>query len=145
MKFLILNGPNLGLLGRREPTIYGDETLSDIMRRVISYAAGKGVSITAVQSDLEGELVAEIGAAMGSYDGIIINPAAYTHTSVALRDALAAVGLPVVEVHLSNTAKRESFRHISLTAPVCVGQIMGFGGLGYLLAVDALVAHCGNK
>ena len=103
------------------------------------YATAKGVQITAFQSDEEADLVTTIGAARGQYDGIIINPAAYTHTSVALRDAIAACGVPTVEVHLSNTHKREAFRHVSLTAPVCVGQIMGFGGKGYLLAVDALI------
>ena len=105
-----------------------------------AYAAEKGVQITAFQSDSEADLVQTLGAARGQYVGIIINPAAYTHTSVALRDAIAACGVPTVEVHLSNTHKRESFRQVSLTAPVCVGQIMGFGGKGYLLAIDALIA-----
>jgi 3-dehydroquinate dehydratase-2 len=139
MKILLLNGPNLKLLGTREPAIYGSETLDQIVTSVHAYAAVKGVQMTAFQSDSEAELVQTIGAARGQYDGIIINPAAYTHTSVALRDAIAACGVPTVEVHLSNTHKREAFRHMSLTAPVCVGQIMGFGGKGYLLAVDALI------
>lgn len=139
MKILLVNGPNLKLLGTREPSIYGSETLEQIVTSAHAYAAAKGVQLTAFQSDSEAELVQAIGAARGHYDGIIINPAAYTHTSVALRDAIAASGVPTVEVHLSNTHKREAFRHISLTAPVCVGQIMGFGGKGYLLAVDALV------
>ena len=139
MKILLVNGPNLKLLGTREPTIYGSETLAQIVKKVCDYAASKGVQITAFQSDSEAELVAAIGAARGQYDGIIINPAAYTHTSVGLRDAISACGLPTVEVHLSNTHKRETFRHVSLTAPVCVGQIMGFGSKGYLLAVDALI------
>lgn len=141
MKILLVNGPNLKLLGTREPGIYGNETLLDIVDRVTAHARGKGAEVTAFQSDVEGALVEVIGAARGAYDGIIINPAAYTHTSVAVRDAISACGLPVVEVHLSNTHKRESFRHASLTAPVCVGQIMGFGGYGYVMAVDALL-HC---
>ena len=141
MNILMVNGPNLKLLGTREPTIYGAETLERIICRVVAYGAEKGVLVSAFQSDVEGELVAAIGAARGVYDGIVINPGAYTHTSVALRDAISACGVPTVEVHLSNTHKRESFRHASLTAPVCVGQIMGFGGFGYVLAVDALLNH----
>lgn len=139
MKILLMNGPNLKLLGTREPAIYGRETLADIVERVTAHAAAKGVAVESFQSDVEGELVAAIGAARGAFDGILINPAAYTHTSVALRDALAACGLPAVEVHLSNTHTRESFRHTSLTAAVCVGQVMGFGGNGYLIALDGLL------
>jgi 3-dehydroquinate dehydratase II len=141
MNVLLVNGPNLKLLGTREPTIYGSETLDQIVKSVCDYAAAKGVQVTALQSDDEAVLVSAIGAARGVYEGIIINPAAYTHTSVALRDAISACGVPTVEVHLSNTHKRESFRHSSLTAPVCVGQIMGFGSKGYLLAIDALVGE----
>lgn len=143
MKILLVNGPNLKLLGTREPGIYGSETLADIVSRVSCYARTRGVEVTAFQNDSEGALVEMIGSARGVYDGIVANPAAYTHTSVAVRDAIAACGVPVVEVHLSNTHKRESFRHASLTAPVCVGQIMGFGGYGYVLAVDALLNHLG--
>lgn len=139
MKILLVNGPNLKALGTREPAIYGHETLDQIVLRVKAAAAAKGVALDAVQSDIEGELVAVINAARGVYDGIVINPAAYTHTSVALRDAIAASGVTTVEVHLSNTHKREGFRHASLTAPVCVGQVMGFGGAGYLLALDGLL------
>lgn len=138
MNILVLNGPNLALLGTREPTIYGKETLEEILTSLSEYAKEKGDTISAFQSDIEGELVHAIGAARGVYDGIIINPAAYTHTSIALRDALSAVELPAVEVHLSNVHQRESFRHISFTAPACIGQIMGFGGFGYRLALDAL-------
>lgn len=141
MKILLVNGPNLKLLGTREPGIYGTETLAEIVSRAAAHAKSKGAEAAAFQSDSEGALVEAVGAARGAYDGIVINPAAYTHTSVALRDAIAACGLPVVEVHLSNTHKREAFRHASLTAPVCVGQIMGFGGFGYVLAVDALINH----
>ncbi|MDD4016602.1 MAG: type II 3-dehydroquinate dehydratase [Kiritimatiellae bacterium] len=141
MNILVVNGPNLRLLGTREPAIYGDETLADIMRHLTAYASERGVRIEAFQSDIEGELVDEIGAAWGSYDGIIINPAAYTHTSVAIRDAIKACRLPTVEVHLSNTHTREVFRHTSLTVPVCIGQVMGFGGHGYVLALDGLLRH----
>lgn len=138
MKILVVNGPNLNLLGSREPAIYGSETLDGILARVRQHAAARGISVEAIQSNIEGELVSVVGAAGNIYDGIVINPAAYTHTSVALRDALGACGLPAVEVHLSNTHRREAFRHASLTAGVCVGQIMGFGGDGYLMALDAL-------
>ncbi len=141
MKILMLNGPNLGLLGRREPDLYGKQTLEEIVRSVVEHGRKRGASLEAFQSDHEGELVARIGAAMGHCDGIIINPAAYTHTSIAIRDAIAATGLPAVEVHLSNVYRRETFRQTSLTAPVCIGQIAGFGGFGYLLAVDALIQH----
>ena len=141
MMILVLNGPNLRLLGTREPTIYGRETLDSILARLSSFAADKGVRVEAFQSDVEGELVAAIGAARGVFDGIVINPAAYTHTSVALRDAIAASGLPTVEVHLSNTHKREAFRHESRTASVCLGQVMGFGGTGYILALEGLLQH----
>lgn len=145
MKILVVNGPNLKLLGTREPSIYGRETLDGILQRLTAYASGKGVRVEALQSDDEGTLVTAIGAARGVYDGIVINPAAYTHTSVALRDALAACGVPAVEVHLSNTHKRETFRHESLTVPVCVGQVMGFGGGGYLLALDGLIQYLGAQ
>jgi len=139
MKVLIVNGPNLNLLGSREPGIYGSETLADIYAMLEQHAQELGVEINHFQSNDEGELVRVVGSSVqADYDGIIINPAAFTHSSVALRDAIAACGLPVVEVHISNTHKRENFRHISLTAPVCIGQIMGFGGHGYLLALEAL-------
>ncbi len=144
MKILVVNGPNLGLLGKREPEIYGSETLAEIISRLRGYAADRA-EIQDFQSDIEGEIVHAIGSAMNVFDGIIINPAAYTHTSVAVRDAIAGCGLPTVEVHLSNVHKRESFRHESLTAPVCVGQIMGFGSNGYQLALDALLAHLNNR
>lgn len=145
MKFLVLNGPNLGLLGTREPGIYGAMTLADMMKRLEAHGREKGVEIDWYQSDIEGELVARIGASQGRYDGIIMNPAAYTHTSVALRDAIQAVALPCVEVHLSNIHARESFRHTSLTAAVCVGQILGFGPMSYLLGLDALLGHLKQK
>lgn len=139
MKILVVNGPNLNLLGTREPDVYGGETLADIGKAVSDAAASMGVALDTFQSNEEGVLVTKIGESAGVYDGLIINPAAYTHTSVALRDAIKACGVPCVEVHLSNTHAREEFRHKSLTAPVCVGQIMGFGGAGYVLALQGLV------
>ncbi len=141
MKLLVINGPNLRLLGTREPTIYGHFTLADAEALAVATAEKLGATAECYQSDIEGELVAKIGAARGVYDGIVINPAAYTHTSVALRDAIAACELPTVEVHISNTHKREAFRHVSYTAPVCIAQLMGFGLQGYALAVEGLVEH----
>ena len=139
MKILLMNGPNLKLLGTREPSIYGHETLEQIVARVKAAAAAKGVTLDAVQSDIEGELVSAIGKARGVYDGILINPAAYTHTSVAIRDAVAAVAVPTIEVHLSNIYKREEFRHQSLIAPAAVGQVSGFGVQSYLLGLEAAI------
>lgn len=141
MKLLLLNGPNLRLLGTREPDIYGRFTLADAEALARETAERLGATLDCFQSDVEGELVAKIGAARGVYDGLVINPAAYTHTSVALRDAIAASELPAVELHISNTHKREAFRHVSYTAPVCVAQLMGFGLTGYALAVEGLVAY----
>ncbi len=136
---LVLHGPNLNLLGTREVAVYGHTRLEEINRALEARAEAHGVRMEIVQSNHEGELIDAIHRARDWAHGIIINPAAYTHTSVALRDALAAVGLPAVEVHLSNVHAREPFRHRSLTAPVVWGQIVGFGPLGYLLALDALV------
>ena len=141
MKILVLNGPNLQLLGSREPDVYGVLTLDDIVALVRLRARDLDVEIDTFQSNSEGDLVSRIGEAAGVYDGLLINPAAYTHTSVAIRDAIAGVGVPAVEVHLSNTHQREEFRHQSLSAPVCVGQIMGFGATGYVLGLEGLVAH----
>jgi len=140
-RILVLNGPNLGRLGRREPAVYGTATLKDAEKRVRQAAKARGVKVDAFQSDIEGELVARIGGSEGKYDGIIFNPGAYTHTSVALRDALQSVRVPCVEVHLSNTAAREGFRHFSYTAQACIGQIIGFGISGYELALNALVEY----
>jgi len=120
-KILLLNGPNLGRLGRREPALYGTDTLDAIVRRLQARAAALGARLEAFQSDVEGELVSKIGASEGVYDGIVFNPGAYTHTSVALRDALQSVTTPCVEVHMSNTAAREDFRKTSLTAAACRG------------------------
>ncbi len=139
MNVLVINGPNLGLLGTRQPDVYGAQTLDEMMEALRAHAGSKGVELECFQSDIEGEIVARIGSSRGTFDAIIINPAAYTHTSVAIRDAISGVDLPCVEVHLSNTHAREEFRHQSLTAPVCVGQIMGFGSIGYRMALDGLV------
>ncbi len=142
----VFNGPNLGLLGRREPEIYGHDTLASIQAATDARAAELGdVELEWFQSDSEGELVSAIGKTMGRQDGIIINPAAYTHTSVAIRDAIAAVGLPCVELHLSNVHKREEFRHHSFVSPVSLGVICGFGPYGYILALEALVHHIGAR
>ena len=127
MKILILNGPNLNLLGTREPDKYGNQSLSDIENYVRTVANGLNVEVEFYQSNIEGELVTKIQQAKGNYNGIVMNPAAYTHTSVAIRDAILAVEIPTVEIHLSNIHTREDFRKISLTAPACIGQITGFG------------------
>ncbi len=137
----IIHGPNLNMLGRREPGIYGTQTLASINEMLLSEAEVLGVTVEAFQSNSEGALVDCIQATFGQKDGIVINPGAYTHTSVALRDAIAAVGLPTVEVHLSNIHKREEFRHHSYLAPVAVGQICGFGAESYRLGLRALVQH----
>ena len=137
-RILLINGPNLALLGTREPEIYGRTTLRDIEDAVRAAAARKGYEVDCFQSDIEGELVHRIGQARGKYALIILNPAAYTHTSVALHDAILACEVPTVEVHLSNVYKREPYRHTSLTAPACVGQICGFGLTGYLMALESL-------
>ncbi len=144
MKILCVNGPNLNLLGTREPDKYGTVTLAQIEKNVKSKAQELGVEVDFYQNNIEGEIVNAIQAAKGVYDGIIINPAAYTHTSVAIRDAISAVMIPSVEIHLSNIHTREEFRHKSFTAPVCVGQITGFGSYGYILALFAIVDYLNN-
>lgn len=137
MNILVIHGPNLNLLGTREPGIYGSMTMEDINRALIK--AAEGHSVRSFQSNHEGALIDAVQEARGWADGIIINPGGYTHTSVALRDAIAGVSIRTVEVHLSNIHKREAFRHTSLVAPVCEGQISGLGWRGYLLALDWLL------
>jgi len=142
-KILLLHGPNLNLLGTREPEVYGKMTLEEINARVAEHARRFDVELRAEQSNHEGALIDILHVARNWADGVAFNPGAYTHTSVALRDAISAINLPVVEIHLSNIHARESFRHTSMLAPVCLGQICGFGWRGYLLALDALLAHFG--
>jgi 3-dehydroquinate dehydratase II len=140
MRILFLNGPNLNLLGTREPDKYGRVTLSEIEARVRERAGNLGVTVEFRQTNVEGELVNWIQGAKGEFDWIVLNAAAYTHTSIALRDAIAAVGTPTIEIHLSNVHAREEFRHKSLIAPVCRGQITGFGANSYVLALEAAVS-----
>jgi 3-dehydroquinate dehydratase II len=138
---LVLHGPNLNLLGKREPGVYGTATLDDINRSLEADALALQVQVTAFQSNHEGALVDAIQAALGQHQGILINPGAYTHTSVAIRDAIAGVAIPTVEVHLSNIHRREEFRQHSYIAPVAIGQISGFGAESYYLGLRALVTH----
>ena len=139
MRVLFLNGPNLNLLGHREPSVYGKTTLADIEARVRGRANSLGATVDFRQTNSEGELVNWIQEAKGQFDAIVINAAAYTHTSVALRDAISAVSVPAIEIHLSNVHAREEFRHRSLIASVCRGQICGFGAFSYILGLEAAV------
>jgi 3-dehydroquinate dehydratase-2 len=138
---LVLHGPNLNLLGQREPEIYGTDTLADVDAQLESLALELHVQVACRQSNHEGELIDWLHEARERFDGVLINPGGYTHTSVALRDAIASMDKPCVEVHLSNVYKREAFRHRSLTAPVCIGSIMGFGLQSYLLGLRAIAQH----
>ena len=140
-QILVLDGPNLNLLGVREPDVYGSDTLDDIVRDLRELAAACDVELRHLQSNAEGALVDALHDARTWADGVIFNPGGYTHTSVALRDAISAIGIPVVEVHLSNVHAREEFRHRSLLSAVCLGVIGGFGRDGYALALDGLVRH----
>ncbi len=142
---LILNGPNLNLLGTRQPEVYGATTLAEIEADCAAHAKTRGISITFEQSNHEGALVDLIHDARGTHQGIILNAGAYTHTSVALLDAIQSVEIPVIEVHLSNIHAREAFRKKSFIAPVAVGQICGLGAIGYTLAIDAIFDHLGKK
>lgn len=144
-KILVIHGPNLNLLGLREPDVYGTVTQKDIDKTLKAIAEEENLSLKVFQSNSEGELVDAIQGAAGRFDGILINPAAYTHTSVALRDAAAAGGLPVVEVHLSNIYKREEFRHHSYMAPVAVGQVSGFGAYSYVLGLYGLIQEIDKR
>lgn len=138
---LVLNGPNLNLLGQRQPEIYGRTTLAEIESLCVETGAALGLAVACEQSNHEGVLIDAIHAAPGSHAGIVLNAGAYTHSSVALRDAVAGIDLPVIELHLSNTHAREAFRHHSYLAPVVLGQIAGFGAAGYELAIRALARH----
>ena len=141
MKILVLHGPNLNMLGLREPDVYGSDTLAQINDRLAQDAIELGADLSFLQSNHEGILIDAIHAAFQVQQGILINPGAFTHTSVALRDAIASVNIPTVEVHLSNVYKREEFRHHSFIAPIAIGQISGFGAESYRLGLRALVAH----
>jgi 3-dehydroquinate dehydratase-2 len=141
LRILVLHGPNLNLLGIREPQVYGSSSLGEVDKKILQWARKEGIQVETRQSNSEGELVSWIHDAMGRYQGIVINPAAYTHTSIALRDAIASTGIPTVEIHLSNIYKRESFRHQSYIAGVAIGQISGFGVDGYLLGLQAIAEY----
>lgn len=145
MKLLVINGPNLNLLGLREPDIYGREDYASLVEKIKAYSLKRGCETEIIQSNHEGVLVDAIQGAYGVYEGIIINPAAYTHTSVALLDALKAVGIPTVEVHISDVSKREDFRQISYVRAACIGTVAGHGTDGYLEAVDMLINRIGGE
>jgi 3-dehydroquinate dehydratase-2 len=145
LRILVLSGPNLQLLGTREPSIYGKETLDDIHRRIATRGEELGVVVETFQTNHEGTLLDRIGAAKNAYDGILLNGGAFTHTSIALYDAIRAVGLPCVEVHISNPEAREEFRHASVIAPACFGKVSGFGGTSYMLALDGLVLRLSRR
>lgn len=138
MKILIINGPNLNMLGIREPETYGTTTLIDIEKELYAYSFELGIDIETFQSNSEGEIIDKIQQALGNFDGILINPGAYTHTSIAIRDAISSVNLPCVEAHMTNIYKREDFRHKSFITPVCVGLVTGFGKDVYKLGLKAL-------
>lgn len=140
-KILVINGPNLNMLGVREPDIYGSNTYEDLVRVITDGALGLGLDVEIFQSNHEGVLVEKIQSALGKFDGIVINPAAYTHTSVAILDALKAVALPTVEVHISKVNEREEFRRISYTSLACIKTIAGYGFDGYVMAMDELSRH----
>ena len=141
MKILVINGPNLNMLGIREPAHYGKETYRDLLAKIEDYAKDKGITVGFYQSNHEGALVDAIQEALGTYDGIVINPGAYTHTSIAILDAVKAVGTPTVAVHISDVAAREDFRQVSYIRAACIGTVAGRGFDGYLDAIDLLKSH----
>lgn len=141
MKIMVINGPNINMLGVREPGVYGENSYADLEKYIEDYAQSLGVEAVVMQSNGEGEIIDYIHYALGSCDAIVINPGAYTHYSYAIFDALKSVNMPTVEVHISNIHKREEFRHKSVTAPACIGQICGLGFMGYTLAIDYLVKN----
>lgn len=143
LRVLVLSGPNLQLLGTREPSIYGTETLADIHRRLVARGKELGVAVTCAQSNHEGVLLDRIAEARAKFDGLLLNAGALTHTSLALYDALKAVALPCVEVHLSNPEAREAYRHVSRVAAACIGKVAGFGGESYVLGLEGLVRRLG--
>lgn len=141
MKILVINGPNINMLGIREPSVYGNETYQDLCNLITSRCEKKGIEVKILQSNHEGEIVDEIQKALNVFDGIVINPAAYTHTSIAILDALKAVSIPTVEVHISDVSKREDFRQISFVRQACAKSIIGHGLLGYIEAIDFLLGE----
>ncbi len=145
MKILVINGPNLNMLGIREPDIYGRKTYDDLLSYIKEEAEKLGVAVEFYQSNHEGDIVDKIQSAYGNTDGIVINPAAYTHTSIAIPDALKAVGIPTVEVHISDISSREAFRRISYVSPVALKTIAGKGFEGYIIAINELISHCKNS
>ena len=145
MRILVINGPNINFLGIREPGIYGKENYAQLCSMIQEHCSGKGIEVSLYQSNHEGDLVDAIQGAYGKYDGIVINPAAYTHTSVAILDAAKAVSIPTVEVHISDVTKREAFRQVSYIRQACVKTIMGHGFNGYLEAIDFLAENYGNR
>lgn len=145
MKFLVINGPNLNLLGEREPDVYGDESLRSINDELLGTARSMGIDISFFQSNSEGGIIDHLHGARREYDGVILNAGAYTHYSYAIRDAITAIKIPVVEVHMSNVNSRDEFRKCSVISPVCAGTIVGFGKHVYLLAVNALIYMLGDR
>ena len=142
VSILVINGPNLNMLGSREPGHYGDMTLEQICRKIKAHADEKGIEVEFFQSNIEGELINRIQEAQGRFSGIILNAGAYSHTSIAIRDAISSIPVPVVEVHISNIYRRETFRRHSYLAPVCAGSIIGFGYLSYILALEYFFLSC---